>query len=182
MLPTTTRLFILQLLENCVKIICMERAMKSKRAYEDYKPVPQNSLFIVDEVGANLYNFVVKALKNLLHVPVQIKAGGTYSKVLTASLKRPVNGRVRIVYERAEGRVYVNRFTYWVNKMIPDEFVETEFTNFSIRESDPAYELFGLIEGNYEKAQELLEAERIAKKNAKRAEKVQKTLDSFQDL
>lgn len=55
--------------------------------------------------------------------------------------------------------------------MIPDEFVETEFTNFSIRESDPAYELFGLIESNYEKAQELLEAERIAKKNAKRAER-----------
>lgn len=160
----------------------MDKRAKSKRVYDDYKPGPQNSLFIVDEVGANLYNFVVKALKNLLHVPTQIKAGGTYSKVLTASLKRPVNGRVRMVYERVDDRVYVNRFTYWVNKMMPDEFVETEFTDFSIRAGDPAYELFGMIENNYEKAQELLEAERIAKKNAKRAEKVQKTLDSFQEL
>lgn len=162
--------------KNRDKIFCMRDKKHEKR---DNLPQPINAVYIVDEVTPAIRSYVVKVLKNMLYAKPAVYTGSRgYDKTIEGDMKRPINGRVKMVYDKHEDEVRVYDLMSWTKVGKVTEETDTEFKYLVFRSSEPEYNLFTLIENNWKEIEDKKKQEKAEAKKNRKLEKLASLLNN----
>lgn len=150
-----------------------------KHEKRDNLPQPINAVYIVDEVTPAIRSYVVKVLKNMLYAKPAVYTGSRgYDKTIEGDMKRPINGRVKMVYDKHEDEVRVYDMMSWTKAGKVTEETDVEFKYLVFRSSEPEYNLFTLIENNWKEIEDKKKQEKVEAKKNRKLEKLASLLNN----